>query len=282
MIIDEAYLKNQIIPRKSDSRKGQNGIVGIVGGSRLYHGAPALSGLAALRSGCDLVYLFVPETIANPIRSFAPDLIVYPLSDSKITIGNSNKILNFRKTINSFVIGPGLSNQKMAGLTNLVSKLLKNNVKLVLDAGAINNELLNSIEGENVVITAHQGEFNKLIDKSIKSEEERKKVIKEYAKKHNFTVILKGEVDYITDGNQVFLNKSGNSAMTKGGTGDMLSGIIATHLAMNYKLLDAAIIGTYTMGKVGEIVYDKFGFQFLSFDFLDELAKYMKKFNKIK
>ena len=88
-------------------------IVGIVGGSRLYHGAPALSALGALRSGSDLLYVFVPKVIANPIRSIAPDLIVYPLPDSKITLGNSNKILNFRKNIDSFVIGPGLINQKI-------------------------------------------------------------------------------------------------------------------------------------------------------------------------
>ena len=113
MIINEKYIRTLIKPRKSSSRKGENGIVGIVGGSRLYHGAPALSALGALQSGSDLSYLFVPKVIADPIRSIAPDLIVYPLPDSKITLGNCNKILNFRKNINSFVIGPGLINQKM-------------------------------------------------------------------------------------------------------------------------------------------------------------------------
>ena len=112
MIIDEAYIKDLMIPRNSSSHKGENGTIGIIGGSRLYHGAPLLSALGALRSGSDLAYLFVPEVIANPIRATAPDIIVYPLPDSKFTMGVSNKILNFRKEINTFVIGPGIVNQK--------------------------------------------------------------------------------------------------------------------------------------------------------------------------
>ena len=91
MIIDEAYIKDLIIPRNSSSHKGENGTIGVVGGSKLYHGAPLLSALGALRSGSDLTYLFVPQVIVNPIRAAAPDIIVYPLPHSKITIAVSNK-----------------------------------------------------------------------------------------------------------------------------------------------------------------------------------------------
>ena len=281
MIIDEAYIKDLMIPRNSSSHKGENGTIGIIGGSRLYHGAPLLSALGALRSGSDLAYLFVPEVIANPIRATAPDIIVYPLPDSKFTMGVSNKILNFRKEINTFVIGPGIVNQKMTGLINLVSKLQNKDVNIILDAGAINSELINNISGKNITITAHLVEFTRLIQKKIDDEESIKDEMINYAKDKKITLIVKGKTDFISDGEQIFLNKSGNASMTKGGTGDILSGIIASQVAIGHTSLDASIIGTYIMGKTGEIAFEKWGFQYMTSEFLIELAKYLKQFNKI-
>ena len=199
MIIDETYIKDLIIPRNSSSHKGENGTIGIVGGSKLYHGAPLLSALGALRSGSDLAYLFVPEVIANPIRATAPDIIVYPLPDSKFTMGVSNKILNFRKEINTFVIGPGIVNQKMNGLINLVSKLQNKDVNIILDAGAINSELINNISGKNITITAHLGEFTRLIEKKIDDEESIKNEMVNYAKDKKITLIVKGKTDFICE-----------------------------------------------------------------------------------
>ena len=281
MIIDEKYIKDLIIPRDSLSHKGENGTIGIIGGSRLYHGAPLLSALGALRSGSDLAYLFVPEVIANPIRAAAPDIIVYPLPDSKFTMGVSNKILNFRKEINTFVIGPGIVNQKMNGLINLVSKLQDKDANIILDAGAINSELINNISGKNIIITAHLGEFARLIDKKIDDDESIINETANYARDKKITLIVKGKTDFISDGEQTFLNKSGNASMTKGGTGDILSGIIASQVATGHTTLNSSLIGTYIMGKAGEIVFEKWGFQYMASEFLTELALYLKQFNKI-
>ena len=281
MIIDEKYIKDLIIPRDSLSHKGENGTIGIIGGSRLYHGAPLLSALGALRSGSDLAYLFVPEVIANPIRAAAPDIIVYPLPDSKFTMGVSNKILNFRKEINTFVIGPGIVNQKMNGLINLVSKLQDKDANIILDAGAINSELINNISGKNIIVTAHLGEFARLIDKKIDDDESIINEIANYARDKKITLIVKGKTDFISDGEQTFLNKSGNASMTKGGTGDILSGIIASQVAIGHTTLNASLIGTYIMGKAGEITFEKWGFQYMASEFLTELALYLKQFNKI-
>ena len=282
MIIDEQYVENLIIPRRSSSHKGENGTIGIVGGSRLYHGAPVLSAMGALRSGSDLAYLFVPEVIATPIRSISPDLIVYPLPDSKITMGVANKILNFRSNITTFVIGPGMVNQKMNGLIKLVSGLKKKNINIILDAGAINQELIDNIEGNNVVVTAHLGEVKKLINKELNNENEIKNELLDYAKNRNLIIVVKGETDYLTDGNELFINKSGNSCMTKGGTGDILAGVIAAQLSVGQSPLNAATMGTYFMGKTGELVYEKWGFQFMNAELLIELSNYLKKFNSIK
>ena len=281
MIIDEKYIKDLIIPRNSSSHKGENGTIGIIGGSRLYHGAPLLSALGALRSGSDLAYLFVPEVIANPIRAAAPDIIVYPLPDSKFTMGVSNKILNFRKEINTFVIGPGIVNQKMNGLINLVSKLQDKDARIILDAGAINSELINNISGKNIIVTAHLGEFARLIDKKIDDDESIINEIANYALDKKITLIVKGKTDFISDGEQPLLNKSGNASMTKGGTGAILSGIIASQVAIGHTTLNASLIGTYIMGKAGEITFEKWGFQYMASEFLTELALYLKQFNKI-
>ena len=282
MIIDEQYVKNLIVPSTSSSHKGENGTIVIVGGSRLYHGAPVLSAMGALRSGSDLAYLFVPEIIATPIRSMSPDLIIYPLPDSKITIGVANKILNFRNNITTFVIGPGMVNQKMNGLIKLVLGLENKNINIILDAGAINQELIDSVDGKNIVVTAHLGEFKKLINKELNNENEIKNELLNYAKNRNLVIVVKGETDYITDGNELFINKSGNSCMTKGGTGDILAGVIAAQLSVGQSPLNAAIMGTYFMGKTGELVYEKWGFQFMNAELLIELSSYLKKFNSIK
>ena len=125
-------------------------------------------------------------------------------------------------------------------------------------------------------------EFSKLVNSELNNEENIKKSITSYAKEHKFTVIVKGKNDYISNGSDVFINTSGNSCMTKGGTGDILSGVIATYLSTGYTEIESSIIGTFVMGKTGELVYEKFGFQFLASEFLILLGNYIKKFNKIK
>ena len=92
---------------------------------------------------------------------------------------------------------------------------------------------------------------------------------------------MKGKTDFISDGEQTFLNKSGNASMTKGGTGDILSGIIASQVDIGHTTLNASLIGTYIMGKAGEITFEKWGFQYMASEFLTELALYLKQFNKI-
>ena len=115
----------------------------------------------------------------------SPDLIIYPLPDSKITIGVANKILNFRNNITTFVIGPGMVNQKMNGLIKLVLGLENKNINIILDAGAINQELIDSVDGKNIVVTAHLGEFKKLINKELNNENEIKNELLNYAKNRN-------------------------------------------------------------------------------------------------
>src|SRR5919112_3658 len=107
--INSEYIKKIIKPRNTQSRKGDNGIVLIIGGSRIYHGAPLLSSIAALISGTDLVYTAIPKINLFSSRVFSPNLILLPLPDDKLTMGASRKILSLiPKKPHSAAIGMGL------------------------------------------------------------------------------------------------------------------------------------------------------------------------------
>ena len=106
--VDSDMVAGIIPPRRRDAHKRMNGTVCVVGGSRIYHGAPFLCGLGAMRSGVDLVYIAVPATIATAVRSLSPDFIVVPLPDSKLTRGNVSKLLSWVPRVDAFAVGPGL------------------------------------------------------------------------------------------------------------------------------------------------------------------------------
>ncbi len=106
--VDEDYVKSRIPARKRSSHKGMNGVVCVVGGSRVYHGAPFHAAMGAARSGVDLVYLAVPAVVAGPVRSLSPDLIVFPLPDSKLTRGNATRLAGWLPELDCIAIGPGL------------------------------------------------------------------------------------------------------------------------------------------------------------------------------
>ena len=123
--ITSSMVRKYIRPRKSDSRKGDNGKVLVVGGSYMYHGAPILSSLAALRTGCDLVYTAVPKVNTQATRAASADLIVIPLADSKLTRGSVNKLLGqIPAGIDSATIGMGLAVQDIEALKLLVKSLI--------------------------------------------------------------------------------------------------------------------------------------------------------------
>jgi Predicted sugar kinase len=149
--------------RKSTSRKGDNGIVLVIGGSYIYHGAPVLSSLAALRCGSDLVYTCVPKINVTPTRAISPNLIVIPLVDQKLTLGAVKKLVGaLPRNLHSATIGMGLAIQEKNSLLHLVKSLLDRDVRLSLDASALIPEVLPILAQKNVVVTPHAGEFKRL------------------------------------------------------------------------------------------------------------------------
>lgn len=280
--IDENFVKEVIKPRRKDSHKGDNGIVAIIGGSWLYHGAPYLSALAALRSGVDLVYLAIPKQISIAIRSLNPNLIVIPLPDAKLTKGCVNKLLKWLPIINSVVIGPGISKQKTDGIKELAKELIFKGVSLVLDAEALQPDVIEILKGRKIIITPHAREFKRLFKIDLNSSiENRIEIVKTKAKEYNFTILLKGMIDIISNGEKIAINKTGSPAMTIGGTGDVLSGLLAGILSHGIEPFDAAAAAAYINGLAGEKAVEKYGLHILATDIINEIPFVMKQFDKI-
>ena len=282
--ITSKLVKKFIPVRKLSSRKGDNGKVLVLGGSYIYHGAPALSSLAALKTGSDLVYTCVPKINVQSTRAVSPNLIVIPLVDSKLTRGAVNKLLGqIPADLDSATIGMGLSIQDPEALKLLVKSLLDRDVRLSLDATALVNYILPLLSGKNVVVTPHAGEFKKMFGEAPpESKKARIAMVEKFAKEHSITILLKGQTDIISDGAKTYLNPTNTPGMTVGGTGDILSGIIAGMLARNRNALESAVTGAYFNGLAGKMTQKKLGPHMTATDLLDALPSVMKSFDKIK
>jgi ADP-dependent NAD(P)H-hydrate dehydratase len=271
-------------PRRLNSRKGENGVVLVVGGSWLYHGAPLLASLAAMRAGVDLVYLAVPEKIATAIRSYTPSIIVLPLTDYKLTPRSAVRIAEVVDGITALTVGPGLARGSEKGIIELLENIRGVGVPAVLDATALFPEVLNTVSGRDVVLTPHAGEFRRLFGIELGSSvEERVEKVREMCQRYNVTVLLKGVVDVISDGKEVVLNRKSWEAagMTVGGTGDVLAGLTAGLLAHGAKPFEAAVAGARVNGLAGVNAVRRKGFHITPEDVIEELPNVLKPFDRI-
>ena len=218
-IVDDSLIRKIIKPRDIFSRKGENGIALIVGGSRIYHGAPLLSSLAALRSGTDLVYTAIPKINLVSSRIFSPDLIILPFPDDKLTTGSVRRLLNtLPKKINASAIGMGLTVSKPQPLILLIQELLEGDSRLVIDAGALIPEILSSISKNETIVTPHAGEFKRLFgDSPTTNLSEQIELVSRKAKEFDLIIVLKGYQNIVSDGVRTFVIERATPSMTVGG-----------------------------------------------------------------
>ena len=282
-LLSSSIVENFIPARKSASRKGNNGIVLVIGGSYIYHGAPILSSLAALRCGTDLVYTSVPKINVTPTRAISPNLIVIPLVDQKLTLGAVKKLVGaLPRNLHSATIGMGLAIQEKNSLLHLVQSLLNRDVRLSLDASALIPEVLPLLANKNVVVTPHTGEFRRLFgDIPSDSKNERIQLVEKHALDNGITILLKGPTDIISNGNTTYLCQKNTPAMTVGGTGDVLSGLVAGLLSNNRNSLESAAAAAFICGLTGKQVQEKLGLHMTSMDLIDAIPSIMKPFDKI-
>jgi hydroxyethylthiazole kinase-like uncharacterized protein yjeF len=220
--------------RNPNSHKGQNGKVMVIGGSAYFHGAPILCALGAEFSGVDLVYPFLPPCHAQVARTYSLNFILRTFEKDHLTPKDVKGILDFSKNVDVVVMGPGLGKETdtIKAVKSILSDLDK---PVVLDADAL--IYTNSLP-KTTILTPHRGEFKELTGDS-----PTLKNVQKWAKNLNATIICKGPQDIIADKDKLIINKAGNSLMTVGGTGDVLSGLIAGLMAQGIKPIEACHIG---------------------------------------
>ncbi|BCS92922.1 NAD(P)H-hydrate dehydratase [Metallosphaera javensis (ex Sakai et al. 2022)] len=259
--------------REMKSRKGAGGRVLVVGGSSTFSGAPALSAMASLRTGADLVYVASPEKTAEAISGYSPDLIAIKLSGRNFNEGNIRELQQWVEKANAVVFGPGLGleEETVKATPTFVEMVMKLGKPLVLDADGL-KIMKGSKLSKNVVVTPHPGEFKIFFgEEPRESERERINQVMEKARDCNCVVLLKGYLDIISDGYAFRLNKAGNPGMTAGGTGDTLTGIIATFMAQGYPPFTSASLGALVNSLSGTLAYRELGAHLTASDVVSKI-----------
>jgi hydroxyethylthiazole kinase-like uncharacterized protein yjeF len=254
-------------PRKKHSHKGDYGRIFIVAGSRDFSGAASLAGLACLRAGAGLVTLGVPDVIHALVARRRPELMVKALPSNKqgtLSRRALKPILSFLRTQDILALGPGLSQNPET--QKLIRDLLaKSSCPLVLDADG-----LNALQGHTKILrhlahrsifTPHPGEFTRVFGGKLSDKEaDRKKRALEAARQTQAVIVLKGHHTAVAGpSGKVYVNKTGNPGMATGGTGDVLTGILAALLGQDFSLWDAARFGVYLHGLAGDLAARRTG-----------------------
>jgi ADP-dependent NAD(P)H-hydrate dehydratase / NAD(P)H-hydrate epimerase len=227
-------------PRSADSNKGRFGHILVIGGARGKSGAPCMSSVAALRAGAGLVTAAVAESILPTVAAVTPELMTIPLlegaqgeiSSRNLETALLDPILEKKSVL---AVGPGLG-QETEAVDFFLGLLEKTSVPMVIDADALNALAahpgkLNG-RGRLLVLTPHPGEMARLAGMSIKQvEADREGLARQFATTHGVTLVLKGWRTLIAhpDG-RLAINTTGNPGMAKGGSGDILTGIVAAML----------------------------------------------------
>ena len=261
--IETKDIKNKFVNRPSDTNKGDYGYVGIMGGSLEYSGAVKLANLSAsaMRAGCGVVRLIVPEGIAKAVAPYLLEQTIFPMND------NANKMVFSEEQINealtklkALAIGMGWGQSKE--YEKILEYILGNyNIPVVIDADGLNTiskmnmDILKSTKCK-VILTPHLKEFERL--SKIKIEDIKKDEItiaKDFAKKYDVILLLKGPTTVVTDGEKVYLVKRGCPGMATAGSGDVLSGILVGLLGYNEPDILTVATGAYLNGIAGEIAF---------------------------
>jgi NAD(P)H-hydrate epimerase len=269
-------------PRPADGQKGQFGRVLVVGGNDAMVGAPVLAGTAALRMGAGLVQIAVPKTILAAAISITPELIGLPLR-----AGNLSELVGAADKADVVVIGPGLG-QKPDAKKRLM-KLVRMKKPMLVDADGLNllaaEKKWPAFFKAHAVLTPHPGEMKrlaKLFNRSdVPSDDEgRIQIATLAAKTFGQLIVLKGHRTIVTDGEKIYLNRTGDSSLSKAGSGDVLSGIIGALFAQ-MEHFDAACAGVWLHGKAGEIAGKKLGRRsVLARDVIDALPEAIRSYDQ--
>ena len=270
-VITPKDLAPLLAPRPRDSNKGMYGHVLVVGGSMGKAGAAAMAGFSALRVGAGLVTIATPRSVLPTVAGFHPELMTEPLSETQagtIALRARGQLERLAENKTVMAIGPGISRNPQT--SEFVRKIVaETKTPIVLDADG-----LNAFEGKAkalnresrkgrakgaeriLILTPHPGEMSRLTGLSVAQiRHDRINVARNFAKEHAVILVLKGDRTIVAapDG-QAWVNLTGNPGMSTGGTGDILTGMLAGFLAQHpQQPLDAVLCAVYLHGLAGDI-----------------------------
>jgi ADP-dependent NAD(P)H-hydrate dehydratase / NAD(P)H-hydrate epimerase len=278
-LTEKKTIKALFPARKKFSHKGTYGHILIAAGSYGMMGAAIMCTRASLHSGAGLVTTFIPKCGYEIMQRTVPEAMTITSASEKYISGTLPK-----KYFSSVVIGPGIGkNKNTVRWLNHALKEIKS--PLMLDADALNiisenRALLKKIPA-GTILTPHPGEFMRLAGKP-KNDFDRFEWQKSFAKKYNVTVVLKGaNTCVVAPDGKAYFNNTGNPGMAKGGSGDVLSGIIGALLARGLSTLDASVAGVYLHGLAGDIAAEKFSMESMTAtDIIESLAQAFKSIEK--
>lgn len=258
---DRELVKSILPVRKRNSHKGSYGKAAIVGGSIEYTGAAYLSAAACMRSGAGYTTLYAPKELLPYYFLKSPEILLKASSEGyryEFNEERAAELLAYDSV--AYGMGMGVSEAAVKGAAYLLRSYTG---RLVLDADGLNSlaaykkdELLELFQNKkcDVVITPHIKEFSRLSGKEVSEIiDEGLRAATPFAKEYGITVLLKNAASIVTDGTRAVLNTAGTSGQAKGGSGDVLSGVIAGLCAMGASAFNGACAGAYLVGKSAEI-----------------------------
>ncbi|MFH1510645.1 MAG: NAD(P)H-hydrate dehydratase [Candidatus Woesearchaeota archaeon] len=250
---------------RAGSHKGDNGVVLVVGGSERYTGAVLLAALAALRSGADKVIVAAPEKVAWAISCQTPDLITEKIIGKILLPKSIGQIMKVAEQSDAILVGNGAGDnpKTLKMMRDLIRMLVHRKKPTVIDADGLKAVRLQELK--NCLLTPHKTEFDTLCRNSSLNQRAVQKSIS------NNVIILKGRIDTIISRDRIVLNRTGNEAMTKAGTGDVLAGLCAGFLSQKYLLFEAAIAAAWLNGKTGDRLRREKGYSMTASDMLQRL-----------
>jgi NAD(P)H-hydrate epimerase len=282
MGVREANIRDllDVLPeRKPDAHKGDYGRLLVIGGSSRYVGAPVLTGLAALRSGVDLITIAAPEKAALAMNSLTPDVITIKLPCTDLDREALPEIFPELERSTAVVVGPGLGTGPATkkAVLEIAKEMGKVGIPALFDADGLKALASKLTFARNMpwVLTPHAGEFKDLSGSKLPVDlEARLQEVKVFAEKIGCTVLLKSHTDIISSASgELRLNRTGNPGMTVGGTGDVLSGVTGAFLAQGADAFKAAVAGAWVCGQAGDLCRREMGYEFLASDLIDKLPE---------
>lgn len=257
-----------LVPRAREGNKGKYGHVVVIGGSVGKAGAAAMAGFAALRSGAGLSTVATPKSVLSTVASYHPEVMTEPLAETEhgtISLRAVGLLLDSLLKLKTIAIGPGITrNSETAEFVRTV--VTRGDKSLVVDADALNafegfSDKLSG-RGRTVVITPHPGEMSRLTGLSIAEiQANRLEVARKFAREHSLIVVLKGHrtLTAAPDG-AVWVNSTGNPGMATGGSGDILTGMVAGLIAQHPQHpLEATALAVYLHGLAGDLASESLG-----------------------